>query len=565
MTPRTKATIQGQYPADPIWTKLDPEPFPAWLERFRPHQVRAAREVTEHFEDGRRVVFMDAPVGSGKSIVGDMVRRLWTERAVYLCTTISLQQQLIDSFPYARLLKGRANYPTLNHPEGTDLVSCADCDVSGSVAEGDASCSWCSWVEACPYKSAKQEALGASLTVLNMAYFLAEANYQGGFSRQELVIVDESTLSERQIMGFVGLEIGPAMCKKLKVTVPKKGSHMPTIRAWLDEEVREAIVRARGRLGGGLEDARERTRLERLMGQIGKVVAREDGWVRDSGDEERAKGGLVLKPVKVDDVAEGVLWQHGAKWLCMDGTIVSAEMEAESLGLSEDEWTVVSVPMGFAVENRPIYYSGVATNTRREQENGAREKIARAVGEIVEARAQDKVLVHAVSYELTRMIVREIGANVGVKVFWHTDARGRQDALDAFMGWDGGAVLVSPSMDRGVDLKDDLARVVVICKVPYLNLGDRQVSERLHEKGGQLWMTVQTMRSLVQMVGRGVRSEEDWAETWVLDASFGKLWREWKGLLPGWFREAVEVVPASRISSVPRLRDLVLDPAAAQE
>jgi Rad3-related DNA helicase len=102
-------------------------------------------------------------------------------------------------------------------------------------------------------------------------------------------------------------------------------------------------------------------------------------------------------------------------------------------------------------------------------------------------------------------------------------------------------VLVAPSMDRGVDLADDLCRVVVIAKVPFPYLGDRQVSARLHSPGGQTWYNVQTIRSIVQMTGRATRHSSDRSTSYILDSQFERqVW--WKGrqLFPGWWTDALD-------------------------
>jgi Rad3-related DNA helicase len=71
-------------------------------------------------------------------------------------------------------------------------------------------------------------------------------------------------------------------------------------------------------------------------------------------------------------------------------------------------------------------------------------------------------------------------------------------------------------------------------------LKDRQVSERLRSEGGQLWYAVQVARTFVQMIGRGVRSEDDRCAVYVLDRNFGKFWGDWGGrLFPSWMTEAL--------------------------
>jgi len=96
-------------------------------------------------------------------------------------------------------------------------------------------------------------------------------------------------------------------------------------------------------------------------------------------------------------------------------------------------------------------------------------------------------------------------------------------------------------MDRGVDLAQEACRVVVVMKVPFPNLGDRQTSERLRMNDGDAWYAVQTIRTLVQMTGRGVRSADDWCVSYILDRQFThNTLRKHKFLLPVWWREALD-------------------------
>lgn len=96
-------------------------------------------------------------------------------------------------------------------------------------------------------------------------------------------------------------------------------------------------------------------------------------------------------------------------------------------------------------------------------------------------------------------------------------------------------------MDRGVDLPGDDCRVQIVCKVPYPYLGNRQIKERTRLPGGQSWYTTQTARTIVQMTGRGVRSADDHAVTYVLDRQFGRWFGDAKKLLPKWWTDAVKV------------------------
>jgi len=167
------------------------------------------------------------------------------------------------------------------------------------------------------------------------------------------------------------------------------------------------------------------------------------------------------------------------------------------------------------------------------------ERMARAVHDEVEGEP-GRVLVHTVSYDLATAISGVLRDRSRRPVATYRMASERADAFAEYERFSG-CVLVACSADRGVDLPDDLCRLSVIAKVPYPNLGDRMVSMRLYGTGvdGRQWYTVETVRSIVQMAGRGVRHKDDYCRTVVLDSQFSELWKASGWLFPKWFKEAV--------------------------
>jgi Rad3-related DNA helicase len=82
----------------------------------------------------------------------------------------------------------------------------------------------------------------------------------------------------------------------------------------------------------------------------------------------------------------------------------------------------------------------------------------------------------------------------------------------------------------------------VILKVPFPNLGDKVVSARYYSgREGKTWYTLNTVRTLVQMTGRAVRSDTDWAVTYILDSAFSdRLWYNGgRGMFPQWWKDAL--------------------------
>jgi Rad3-related DNA helicase len=499
-------------------------------------------EIVDAYSRGVEAVFLDAPTGAGKTLIGEMVRRLVSKGSVYVCHSLGLQDQFQTDFPYAAVLKGRSNYPTQTAP--FPEVTCADCTNTSKPDAEDAECAWCPEPAMCSYVEVRGKAFEAAIAVTNTAYLLAEANNVGRLMQgRDLVIADEADTLEQILMGTAEFRIGAGMLRKVGVQAPKKGSHSPTISAWMVKELLPKLKLRRAKLGRSddVEVIRERARLSRLIGRVVEVAGEilGDGWVRDYDKSDS----FILKPVTVDQVGEDWVWKHAERWLLMSATLVSTDEMVQSLGMEGMKVETVTVPMTFPVENRQIHALPVAAMTAKNKDE-AWPAMAEAVKGLQRLHPDDKILVHTVSYELARYLC--LNARAGRQVFTYNESKFRDPEVEAFKAHDGPAIMFAPSLDRGFDFKGDEARVVVVAKIPYPYLGDQQVSARLHTKGGQQWYTVQTVRSLVQMTGRGVRSADDWCTSYVLDSSFFKLMKGDKRLLPGWWREALDTTTTKK-------------------
>jgi ATP-dependent DNA helicase DinG len=534
-------------PSDAIFsTRSGEPPWPDWVTSFRDHQIPAIEHILDAYSRGVDVVFLDAPTGSGKSLVGEAVRRAMGVRGVYMCSGKDLQDQYLRDFPYAKTLKGRANYPTERFPAYT----CDDC--TGKT------CGWCDSKGSCPYMVAKRSAGSAPVGVLNTAYFLAETQSEFSlFKGRKLVVADESDTLEAMLMNHVEFRVKDKMLAQLGIDGVVKAARVATVRKWLVGELIPAIndrrqqLNAQGNLFGGLDEVkvvRERNQLARLAEgalRVARGLTSDDGedwgeWVRDYDD--RYPRDVILKPVTVNEVGAEALWPKGEKWLCMSGSIISADEQAESLGVEAagKTWELVNVDMTFPKENRPIKYRGVANLTYKTMDE-ERPKLVKGVLRVLGDHPDDNVLVHTVNYRLAEDLTEAVEGTpeLGDRRAWsYANAASRAWTLEQFKAK--GGVMFAPSMDRGIDLPEDLCRVVVVAKIPFPSLKDRQIEARMRRPGGQLWYGVQVARTLLQMTGRGVRSENDYAITYILDRQFGGFWSGvGKRYLPGWWKEAM--------------------------
>jgi len=547
---------------------ISDEKFPS----FRDHQITAIEQVIDLFNQGYKVVMLEAPTGTGKTLISEACRRLLNRTGIYTCTTKSLQSQVLSDFDYAKVLKGRNNYPTFDDPSvmadacnkgPASLPACPKCpgwdkgssweeqtdtwedesiadDPDGIVLH----CHFCHSPVNCPYEKAKGEALRAPLAILNMAYLLAEANGPAKFSAQDYVILDEADMLESQLMSNIELSLTKRKRDSLYVGEPKYLTKEESWVDWIRDKVIPAVkadlydlrrqVKSKGPVPSLLKAIRSNTTLLRKLAWLVKPSEEGDvnmsGWVMDN-----FAGTLTFKPIRVTDYGQDLLWAHSKRFLLMSATIVSPEQMAADLGLQDGEWAMVNVPSTFPVERRPVLLNTVG-KLSRETKEWSYKAAADKVAEIVRRHPDERILVHTVSYELNKIIDKRLRTD---RVITYYKAADRERALAEYLNTPR-AVLLSPSFERGVDLPHDACRIVVVAKIPFPYLGDKQIKARTYgTRDGSVWYAVSTIRTLCQMTGRGMRSADDWCISYILDGSFHELYSRNKRLFPKWWSEAV--------------------------
>jgi Rad3-related DNA helicase len=55
------------------------------------------------------------------------------------------------------------------------------------------------------------------------------------------------------------------------------------------------------------------------------------------------------------------------------------------------------------------------------------------------------------------------------------------------------------------------------------------------------WYAWKTVGGIIQAAGRGIRSNKDYADTIIIDGSFGDVIRHSSKFLPKWFQDSIRV------------------------
>jgi Rad3-related DNA helicase len=145
----------------------------------------------------------------------------------------------------------------------------------------------------------------------------------------------------------------------------------------------------------------------------------------------------------------------------------------------------------------------------------------------------EKGIIHTHTFKTANFIKKHIRSR---RLILH-NSENREEMVQKHLSSDKDTILLSPSLAEGIDLRDDLSRWQVICKVPYPYLGDKLVRKRMNRR--KQWYPYQTAKTLIQATGRSVRSDTDRATTYILDENWGLFFRKNGCMFPTSFKKAL--------------------------
>lgn len=460
---------------------------------------------------------------SGKSLLSMMVgHNLEVSHINYICSDKMLQRQLMGDFEQATMLMGRSNYQCnlFRHLQADSCIEkCPQLRESPPTTN-------------CFYYEAKAKMLNSRYRILNTSYLLAEANYVGQLSKQQLTILDEADTLDGQLINFIELMVSESQNKKCGLGYP---DHITKYEDWVDWAV-EADKILNENFPREERPSQELTpddkALHSLQSKLDMFVEEVDeGWSYSPGNKKGNKFSVFKPTWLTPKQTEKYLWQHSERFLLVSATLPKKAILCKTLGLDITDVEYIDVGCTFPVENRRIFYRPVIEVTSKNKNEHF--KVIDEIDKIInqDENVNVKGIIHSVSYKFRDMIM-----GIGNSRMITHNSDDKDDVLREFAEPEEPLILVSPSSARGLDCKDDLARFIIWPKVPFLNLGDKQISLRAFGSSfGASWYQSEAAQAIIQGCGRGTRHQADWCRTYVLDAKFKKLLR----YFPDWFREAI--------------------------
>ena len=520
-------------------------------EQIRPHQLEVLNKIYDNYDKYDNFI-IQAPTGTGKSALAYTICNS-KQKGMILTGTKLLQDQYIKEFPLLHCVKGKTSYKCL-------LDKYKDCSNGPCVHTGNEDANIC---KDCLYKQAIKQ-INADVTVITN-YSCLINNHSIKTRKNDVVIFDEAhTLEDALVevqafsidkqklleryeldefieeledpllasMVFTGLGFSDNektieyndkkyprnifILYIIEKLLAKKWNSLLTFDEYSDEElkIQEEITKLRSKLKSYLD------------------TYRNSNWIVNIVN----KNSITIQPLNVAKLFNN-LTKNCKKKIFMSATIISVQDFIDTFNLDPKKTAYIEVKETFNPSYAPIISYPVGRMGYKDIDKTI-PSIIKAIQDILEIHKNEKGLILTNNYRITESIINQVKTNRFIhkyekSYYYLTNEEMYQKHIKSKKP----TVLISPSMNTGVDLPDDQSRFQIIVKLPYDNLGDKRIAYKA--KTDRNWYMTRMIRSFIQSCGRSVRNENDWAVTYVLDSSFLYTINENKDKLTDTFRSRI--------------------------
>lgn len=418
--------------------------------------------------------------------------------------------------------------------------------------------------EECPYKEAKYKFDNGTVALSNFHLYLTYQIFvpQAWKRESRVLIIDEAHEFESVFSDFITTEMNQFLLKRNGFTDEEISKAMNLfrtdmtvvefidvlnndllhiantvmhrlIRKFEDDEDIQAIDKAQS-----LE--RNISKWESLQEQYAQYP---DNWIIEGeikanldkeGNIKEKYLDMKVQPVWAYPYLEQTIWSKYDYVIFMSGTILSKKLFSDMNGLDVSKTNYISLDSPFSIKNRPIYYFSKIGKQTYATKDVVWQKQLPTISKILKKHQNQKGIIHTTNYELQRWTRESLPKEN--RLLTH-DTVDRNEVLESHYNTDEPTVLVSPSMMVGVDLYDDFSRFQIMVKMPYPNLGSKKIKKRMETMSE--YYNMSTVRDIIQAYGRSIRSIDDYADTYILDACFSNLLERCPHYFPKWFRDAI--------------------------
>ena len=550
---------------------------------------RGQREVIEQIitayqEDPESTVVIDAPTGTGKSLIAmwsSYILKEMGKRGYLVTSDLALQDQYEKDFKRLNL-----NWPSIR---GVDNYECfvnglpfslGDCKMKGMGYE---QAEQLSCYGNCTYLQNRRRAIDQPISLLNYSFWLIQRNYvqtrmdeqerEAPFKKRDFVFFDEAHKVDEIVQNHFSARIDESVIDRVvylnrfisRHNIPAetqtKNRLQSVVHDLMTTKGREPLFKAIQEFRGiaityrAAQDIAKKTAKKRFgqktipsdwasaftaFDRLKDIYCKFDDYadlIKDVGLEamviDQREDEARFTCVEEAKMIQKYLHEQAGFKVFMSATIGDPRSYARIMGIKGARF--IRMDNTFNFDKSPVIFVNRHKLTYRERE-ASLPKVVKILDQIIKKHKGQRGIIHTGSYQFTNYIKQH--SMHTFRLMDYEGSKEKAETLELFERKED-AVIMGPSLLEGLDLKDGMSRFQIFFKVPYPSLADPLIKAKLNVSND--WYNWKTGVSVMQGVGRSVRSEDDWAITYVIDASFMSLINK-PDFFPPSFKERIKIV-----------------------
>ena len=536
-------------------------------------QKQILKEIETNIKLGFKKIVISAPTGVGKSAIGMAIAKYF-ETGFFITKSKSLQDQYTRDFPILKSVKGKSNFeclklmdehkvddPILAKELGHTCEKGVCLEGTEENSEGKSIKTFCTFKplikdvtfdtklneSTCTYYFQKYFGLISNFSVWNYSGFFQLMKNKSVFTdylEKKVSIFDEAHGIEDQIINFIGIDISNKQLDECKIDVSRYNiSDVKELTALL-VAMKKFYATQYAEIKGNDGDLKileyYDDNFKKFSDFIGQIESDPKNFlISDNTNDFGNSVTISIKPLLISKYVDDFF---NTEYQIFMSATINKKNFCETMGLDEKHVAFIDTPKSpFLYEHRKVDFLDVAfLNSRSsftEEQNAIRK-----IDEILSKHKTERGLILTSSKKRCFDILSQLSPEnkKRIRICHSSNSDGTtQDEKIAQHRATSASVLLSSSLWEGVDLKDDDSRFQIIAKAPYKSLGDTRVRAKMNKFPS--WYISETMMKILQGFGRSIRSEDDWARTYVIDSTINNLVKQTRNIIPKAYWDVLQI------------------------